>query len=121
MNKEKMILNDGTTINLETGASLAELTTVFTDWTAAASIMPKLTEENLSKVEVQNGEGLNRGNYTDLVLQPGSWEEKADGLYITISLREKTDLEKRLDKVESGQEVQDGAIAELAEMAGGGK
>ena len=70
---------------------------------------------------MQNGEGLNRGNYTDLVLQPGSWEEKADGLYITISLREKTDLEKRLDKVESGQEVQDGAIAELAQMAGGGK
>ena len=50
MNKEKMILNDGTTIFFETGASLAELTTVFTDWTAAASIMPKLTVEYLSKV-----------------------------------------------------------------------
>lgn len=118
MNKEKMILNDGTTINLETGASLTELTTVFTDWTAAASIMPKLTEENLSKVEVQNGEGLNRGNYTDLVLQPGSWEEKADGLYITISLREKTEVEKRLDAVESSQETQDGAISDLGETVG---
>ncbi|ADL03385.1 hypothetical protein [Lacrimispora saccharolytica] len=118
MNKEKMILNDGTTINLETGSSLTELTTVFTDWTAAASIMPKLTEENLSKVEVQNGEGLNRGNYTDLVLQPGSWKEKADGLYITISLREKTEIEKRLDAVESGQQTQDGAISDLGETVG---
>lgn len=113
-----MILNDGTTINLETGSSLTELTTVFTDWTAAASIMPKLTEENLSKVEVQNGEGLNRGNYTDLVLQPGSWKEKADGLYITISLREKTEIEKRLDAVESGQQTQDGAISDLGETVG---
>ena len=119
MNKEKMILNDGTAIELETGVSLTELTTVFTDWAAAASVMPKLTEENLSKVEVQNGEGLNRGNYADLVLQPGYWEVKEDGVHITISLREKTELEKRLDKVESGQEVQDGAIAELAGKQGG--
>ena len=117
--KDKLILTDGTTIDLETGASLTELTTVFTDWTAAASVMPKLTEENLSKVEVQNGEGLNRGNYTDLVMQPGSWEVKEDGVHVTISLREKTEIEKRLDKVESGQEVQDGAIEELAGMMGG--
>uniref|UniRef100_UPI0006D0C393 hypothetical protein n=1 Tax=Clostridium sp. NkU-1 TaxID=1095009 RepID=UPI0006D0C393 len=81
--------------------------------------MPKLTEENLASVKVQTGEGTTVGNYTDLVLQPGSWEEKADGLYITISLREKTDIEKRLDKVESGQEVQAGAIGELAGMMGG--
>ncbi|MDR1718199.1 MAG: hypothetical protein LBS20_20390 [Prevotella sp.] len=119
MDKDKMILNDGTIIELETGASLTGITTIFPDWTAAASIMPKLTEENLSKVEVQNGEGLNRGNYTDLVMQPGSWEVKSDGLYMTISLREKTDIEKRLDKVESGQEVQAGAIGELAGMMGG--
>ena len=119
MNKEKMILNDGTAINFETGASLTALTTIFTDWTATASIMPKLTEDNLSSVQVQNGEGMTVGNYTDLVLQPGSWEVKEDGVHITISLREKTDIEKRLDKVESGQEVQDGAIAELAGMVGG--
>lgn len=116
--KDKLILNDGTIIELETGASIKELTTVFTDWTEAASTLPKLTEENLSKVEVQNGEGLNRGNYTDLVLQPGAWEEKADGLYITISLREKTEVEKRLDAVESGQQTQDGAISDLGETVG---
>jgi hypothetical protein len=118
-NKGKMILNDGTEIKLETGASLSALTTVFADWTDAASVMPKLTEDNLASVQVQNGEGTTVGNYTDLVLQPGSWEEKADGLYITISLREKTDIEKRLDAVETGQEAQDGAIAELAGNQGG--
>ena len=117
--KDKFILKDGTTIEMETAASLTGLTTVFTDWTAAASVLPKLTEDNLASVQVQNGEGLTVGNYTDLVLQPGSWEEKAEGLFVTISLREKTDLEKRLDNVETGQEVQDEAIAELAGKQGG--
>ena len=117
--KSKMILKDGTLIELEAAASLTGITTIFTGWTAAAAVLPKLTNENLSSVQVQTGEGLTVGNYTDLVLQPGSWEEKADGLYITISLREKTDIEKRLDAVETGQEVQDGAIAELAGNQGG--
>ncbi|WP_024348175.1 hypothetical protein [Lacrimispora indolis] len=117
--KDKLILNDGTTIELEAGASLAALTTAFTDWTAAADVLPKLTEDNLANVHVKNGDGTLDWNYRDLVLQPGSWEEKADGLYITISLREKTDIEKRLDAVETGQEAQDGAIAELAGNQGG--
>ena len=117
--KDKLILTDGTIIELEVAASLAGLTTIFPDWPAVAVVLPKLTEENLASVQVQNGDGLTMGNYTDLVLQPGGWEEKADGLYITISLREKTDMEKRMDSVEAGQETQDGAIAELAEIAGG--
>lgn len=83
--------------------------------------MPKLTDDNLSNVQVLNEEESNIGNYADLVLQPGSWEVKENSVYITISLREKTEIEKRLDKVETGQEIQDGAIAELAEIAGGGK
>ncbi|MDR2022282.1 MAG: hypothetical protein LBQ71_03305 [Hungatella sp.] len=117
--KDKLILKDGTTIELEAAASLTGLTTIFTDWTAAAEVLPRLTEENLSSAQVQTVEGLTVGNYTDLVMQPGSWEVKSDGLYMTISLREKTDIEKCLDKVESGQEVQAGAIGELAGMMGG--
>ena len=113
-----MILNNGTTIELETGASLTALTTVFTDWTAAGEVLPKLTNENLSIVQIQTGEGKTVGNYTDLVLQPGSWEVKEDGIYITISLREKTDFEKRLENVEAGQQTQDGAIADMGEVVG---
>ncbi|WP_143318933.1 hypothetical protein [Clostridium sp. HBUAS56010] len=118
MNKEKMILNDGTTVELETSASLTGLTTIFPDWTGAA-VLQKLTKENLASVRLENGEGLTVGNYTDLVLQPGSWQVKEDGVHITVSLREKTEIEKRLDNVEAGQETQDGAIEELAGMVGG--
>jgi hypothetical protein len=119
MNKDKLILNDGNVIELEASASLANLTTVYPHWAAAAAVLPKLTEANLASAQVQNGEGLTVGNYTDLVLQPGTWEAKEDGVHISISLREKTEIEKRLDNVEAGQETQDGAIAEMAEMIGG--
>jgi len=117
--KDKFILNDGTIIELEAGASISALTTIFADWNAAAEVMPKFTEKNLLYVTVQNGDVPLEWNYQDLVLQPGSWEVKADGVHVTISLREKTELEKRIEKIESSQEVQDGAIEELAGMVGG--
>lgn len=116
--KDKIIFKDGTTIEFEAAASLAGINTIFADWTAAAAMLPKLTNENLSSVQVQTGEGITIGNYTDLVLQPGSWETKDDGIHITISLREKTDFEKRLENVEAGQQTQDGAIADMGEVVG---
>lgn len=121
MKKDKLILNDGTVIELEAAASLTGLTTIFSDWTVAAAVLPKLTKANLAGVQVENGEGLTVGNYTDLVLQPGSWEVKEDGVHITVSLREKSEIEKRLDNVEAGQETRDGAIAEIAGIVGGEK
>jgi len=108
--KDKLILKDGTTIELEAAASLTAITTIFADWTAVAAALPLLTSENISSVQVQTGEGLTVGSYADLVLQPGSWETKTDGVHITISLREKTDIEKRLDSAED-------AIDTLAEDA----
>lgn len=121
MKKDKIIFADETTMELEAAASLTSLTTIFQDWTAAAAVLPKLTEENLVSVRVENGEGLTVGNYTNLVMQPGAWEVKEDGVHISISLREKTEIEKRLDNVEAGQETQDGAIAEIAGIVGGEK
>lgn len=118
---EKLILADTTAIELQAGASLSSLTTVCTDWEEVAALMPKLYEDNLKSVEMQTGEGKTIGIYTDLVMQPGKWEVKDNDVYITISFREKTALEKRLDAIENGQEVQGGAIAELAGMVGGEK
>ena len=34
----------------------------------------------------------------------------------TFSLREKTEVEKRLDAIEEGQNIQDGAIADLGDV-----
>ena len=65
--KDTMILKDGTTVELEVGASLAAIQVAAADRTAMLQIWQKLTEENLAEVQIKNGSGLTVGTYTGLV------------------------------------------------------
>lgn len=59
------------------------------------------------------------GNYTDLVLVSETSVIATDGAVLTTySLREKTAEEKRLDALETGMAVQDGAINDLGAAVG---
>ena len=108
--KDTMILKNGTIIELEAGASLGALQVVATDRAAMVATWEVLTPDNL---------GIVIGNSTDLVLASETSTVSADGAVLTTySLREKTDIEKRLDAVEEGQAVQDGAIGDLGEAVG---
>ena len=112
--KDKMILKDNTTIELEAGASLANIQVAAADRADMVEIWGKLTEDNLSSVQIQTGAGLTVGTYTDLVLVSETSTVSPDGTVLTsYHLREKTDEEKRLDALEEGQTVQDGAISDL--------
>lgn len=117
--KDTMILKDGTTIELEAGASLGAIQISESDRSAMLRTWEKLTEENLAEVKIQNGSGLTVGTYKDLVLvSETSVVAAADGtVTTTYSLRGKTEVEKRLDNVEAGQVIQDGAIADLGEVS----
>ena len=109
-----MILKDNTTIELEAGSSLANIQVAAADRADMVEIWGKLTEDNLSSVQIQTGAGLTVGTYTDLVLVSETSTVSADGSVLTsYRLREKTDEEKRLDALEEGQAVQDGAISDL--------
>ena len=122
--KDNLILSNETIIELEAGASLNTLTTICADKAAMVATWDSLTPANLASVSVQNGDGLTVGNYTDLVLMTPNLAatELADGtIKMTFGLREKTEMEKRMDALEEGQEVQDGAIVELAGMVAGGE
>ena len=117
--KDTMILKNGTIIELEAGASLGALQVVATDRAAMVATWEVLTPDNLAAVQIKNGDGIVIGNYTDLVLASETFTVSADGAVLTTySLREKTDIEKRLDAVEEGQAVQDGAIGDLGEAVG---
>lgn len=120
--KDTMILNDGTVLELEAGASLGALQVVAPDRAAMAATWAKLTPENLAVVQVKNGAGLVAGNYTDLVLDDETSKVAADGTVLTsYRLRPKTDLERleeRVGAVETGQNVQDGAINDIATLTG---
>lgn len=118
--KDKLVLKDLTEIELETGGSLGNLGALFPDKAVMVATWDKLTPENLSAVQVKNGDGLVVGNYTDLVLVSETSVVQPDGNVLTsFNIREKTDVEKlsdRLDAVEEGQAVQDGAIMDVAEI-----
>lgn len=117
--KDTMILKNGTIIELEAGASLGTLQVAAADRAAMVATWEALTPDNLTTVQIKNGDGTVVGNYTDLVLVSETSVIATDGAVLTTySLREKTAEEKRLDALEAGQAVQDGAINDLGEAVG---
>lgn len=117
MNKDKLILKDGSAIELEAGASLTALQVIC----QSADVIPlwkRLTQENLQEVTVKNGADLIVGVYSGMVLTEPHIQatEQEDGtVKVLFGLREKTAEEKRLDALEEGQATQDGAIKDLGE------
>ena len=129
MSKDKLILKDGTTIELESGSSLDAIKAATENRETMLKQWEVLTPENLKEVKVQNGDGLTIGIYKELVLLSETSVVASDGSVLTTySLREKTDTERRLEALEAGQEIQNGAISDLgsvtsaiAEQIGGGE
>ncbi len=120
MGKDKLILKDGSEIELQAGARLNALGVLSADRTAMLEIWKKLTEENLSEIKIENGQGLTVGEYTGLMLiSETSIVRKGGETYTLFCLREKNDMEKRMDELEEGLEIHDGAIMDMAEMLGG--
>lgn len=114
-----MILKNGTIIELEAGTSLGALQVAAANRAAMVTTWEALTPDNLTAVQIKNGDGLVVGNYTNLVLVSETSMVAADGTVLTTyNLREKNDEEKRLDALEEGKAVQDGAINDLGEVVG---
>lgn len=117
MSKDKLILKDGTTIELESGSSLDAIKAATENRETMLKQWEMLTPENLKEVKVQNGDGLTIGIYKELVLLSETSVVASDGSVLTTySLREKTDIEKRLEALEAGQEIQNGAISDLGSV-----
>lgn len=119
---EKIILKDKTELKIMDGAGLNEITAVVGDWVALGGVADVLTTAgNLDDVQFTTDETVT-GKYVDMILESplfSAVDVVGDEIRATFAIREKTDVEKRLDAVESGQNIQDGAIMELAGMMGG--
>ena len=119
---EKMILKDKTELKIMEGAGINAITAVAVDWTALGGIADALvTSGNLDDVQFMTDEAV-IGEYKDMILESTLFtavDVVGDEIRATFAIREKTDVEKRLDALEEGQGVQDGAIMEMAEMLGG--
>lgn len=118
--KDKLILKNEIEIELESGASLRDMRVKFLSWENMIEIIGFLTDENLSEVKTMNGDGIIVGRYENLVFEGETSKPQSDGAILTsIHFREKTDMEKRLDALEEGQEVNTGAIMDLGNTVSG--
>lgn len=121
--KNILVLKDGSEIKLETGAILSDMKVLSDTKQDMVSVWNKLTEANLSEIQIKDGTGLTVAAYNDLVLDSETSVENKDGTVLTsFRLREKTEVEFLMEMVESlenRQEVQDGAITDLGAAVSG--
>lgn len=116
MSQSKLVLADGTKINLEDGASIGNMCVVSADRQAMLDTWVKLTPDNLRQVQITT-DGEVSGQYSNLILDHETSTVQADGSILTsFALRQKTQVEllqEEVAELRAGQSIQDGAIADL--------
>ena len=86
---EKLILADGTQIDILDGASLGSISAEVEDWAAAGALVNKMTAENLKKVQFTSGEDVS-GEYTDMTLITPVQVAPGSPTVLTFGIRERT-------------------------------
>ena len=129
---DKIILKNKAEFEIAEGASLSNIQIQSKSFDGIKTITDAFTADNLAEVTFTHNDAVS-GEYTDLksdgftYIQNTDADGKEDGTYtVTIRLRTKTEIEKRLDALETGQvtlqqghESNAGAIEDLAGMIGG--
>lgn len=120
---EYLVLNNGSKIAIERGSSIYNAVAVFDSKSIMAATWELLEKENLEKVQVVNEDGELIAEYNGLILNDETSVVLENGKVLTtFHFRKKTELEllkEEIENLKAGQEVQDGAIVELAEIIGG--
>lgn len=116
---DKLILKDGSVINIESGSSLDSINVVSSTKADMTATWDLLTVENLKTVQVKNNEDNVIGEYHNLVLEDETSMVQSDGTIFTrFRLRQKTEIEvlkERVEELEAQVEIQDEAIGDLGE------
>lgn len=114
-----MSFADGTKIEIDEGASLDRIVNHSRNEAEALFVCEKCTPENVSHIAFsQPGDDgdVITGEYDNLVLAGAptrQTDEDGVSVIVTISLREKSELEIRVEALEESQGVQDEAIDDL--------
>ena len=114
---DKLILKDGTKIEMVAGASLSAIQIESASRETMLQVWNKLTEENLKEIQIETAEGLTIGKYSDVLLVSETSVINKGIVETSFCMREKTEEEKRLDALEESQEIQDEAIIDLGAAA----
>lgn len=111
---DKLKFVDGTLVDIEDGATLSEVTHIASNEANAMYVCNKVTAENVEHLEFLHGE-LITGSYDHVIIAAPTTREDGEGEQVVVRMhfREKTDVELRLDALEEGQDIQDGAIEDI--------
>lgn len=119
MGKDKLVLTDGTEIELETLQGISALSCNVESKSAACALWEKFTPDNLKQVNIKDADNLIVGKYQDMALDHVVGTDNKDGtVQITFSLRNKTAeeiLTERVDALEVGQQTHGQAIGDLGQ------
>jgi len=113
MKKETLELANGSAIELEVGSGLHNMRVLFDTEEDMISVWKSLTEENLRSVKIKDSDGKITGVYADLVLESETSVRGKEKISTSFNLREKTDIEKRVDGLEEKGDIHEGAIGDL--------
>lgn len=117
----KLKLADTTEFSIENTSTENTFQVAMKTTASLDSILSKMTDENLSHIEKYNDEGLlysqsDNKKFVSVDIKPLTTEQD---YIVTFNLRSITKeelLEKRLEELENGQQVQNNAIADMSEM-----
>ena len=124
--KEKIVLKDGTVLEIENGASENLVQIPIQSLDDFKGLFQKFTEDNLEKYSIQNAAGLTCATLENKYLQEAGVKQRENDYIVSLRLADVDMVEKRLAAIEAeqeatktGQAIQDGTIADLGEIVGG--
>lgn len=121
---EKIILKDKTEIIIMEGAGLGSIVVQVENFGGLGDVAEALMAAgNLDEVQFMTDDTVT-GEYTEMKLESPLFRavNVVDGkVQATLAIREKTEVEKRLDALEEGQEVTDEAVQDLIMTTMGGE
>ena len=113
---DKIILKNKTEFEIAEGASLGNIQIQSKDFDGIKSITDAFSADNLREVTFTHNDVVS-GKYTDLKSDGFTYVPNTDanGTYtVTVRLRIKTEMEKAIDELKAGHEVNAEAIDDLA-------
>ena len=111
---DKIILKDKTSFEIADVASLGNVQIKADNFEAVKAITDAFYADNLKEVTFTHNDVVS-GKYTDLKSDGFTYAPNEDKTYtVTIRLRTKTEMEKAIDELKAGHEVNAKAIDDLA-------
>lgn len=96
-NKEKIVLADGTEIEIETGASENLVQVIVPDLNAFKQLYEKFTEQNLSSYKITDADGAVFANLSEKYVADMNLKPESNGFLVSLHIQDVDKIKKAVD------------------------